>query len=89
MPWTIDKSRATYLQLTNSEQAKWDAFQNAIQNEGTDPKTEAEQAGDTNYKKLAGAQNQYEIRLSKGTRATFLVDSQAQVVTVLQVGGHT
>ena len=89
MPWTIDKSKATFSTVTKSEQEKWDAFQNAIQNQGKHPKEAAESARATPYKLLEGTQNQYEIRLSEGTRATFLVDDTRQVVTIKQVGGHT
>jgi mRNA-degrading endonuclease RelE of RelBE toxin-antitoxin system len=85
--WTLDKSRATYKQLTPAEQAKLDAFQNAIANQGEDPKTAAKNAGDTDYKLLTG--NQYQIRLSQGTRVTFQVDAANHVVKILQVGGHT
>jgi len=87
MPWTLDKTTAEYNQLTNSEQAKFDAFQNAIQNQQKHPKEAAADAGDTDYKLLQG--NQYQIRLSQGNRVTFTLDPAAQVVKILQVGGHT
>jgi len=87
MPWTIDKASAEYAQLTKSEQAKYDIFQNAIQNQHKHPKQAAEEAGDTDYKLLQG--DQYQIRLSQGNRVTFTVNPTSQVVTILQVGRHT
>jgi hypothetical protein len=62
---------------------------NEIHVRGRQPKEAAEIAGDTKYRRLGGTVNQYEIRLSGGTRATFLVDTATQTVTMLQVGGHT
>ena len=87
MPWTLDKSVAEYATLTNAEQAKFDIFQNAIQNQQKHPKQAAEEAGDTDYKLLQG--DQYQIRLSQGNRVTFRVNPTTQVVMILQVGGHT
>lgn len=87
MPWTVDKSSAEFGVLTNSEQYKFDQFQNAIEHNNKHPKEAAKEAGDTDYKCLTG--NQYQIRLSQGTRATFLVEDMIQRVKVLQVGGHT
>jgi mRNA-degrading endonuclease RelE of RelBE toxin-antitoxin system len=88
MPWTIDKSKADYKVLTNAEQNKFDAFQNAIQNNQMSPKDAAESTGPgADYKCLQG--DQYQIRLSQGNRATFTVDNDARTVTILQVGGHT
>ena len=88
MPWTLDKSRAKFISdLTKSEQDVFDRFQDAIANEGIHPKQAADQAGDTNYKNLQG--DQFQIRLSGDKRATFLVDKDAEVCTILQVGGHT
>ncbi len=79
----------TNVQLTNSEQNKYDTFQNEIVQNGVHPREAAAKAGDTNYRKLAGTENQFEIRLSQGARATFLVDDATQVVTMMQLGGHT
>ena len=89
MPWTVDKSNADFSMwddLTQAEQNHWDEFQNAIANEGMHPK-DAASTWDSNYKCLQG--DQYQIRLSRGSRATFQVDTDGQIVTVLQVGGHT
>lgn len=88
MAWKFDKSRATFRELTNAEQAKWDCFQNGV-NAGNHPLTAAVECGGMNYKLLQGTHNQYEIRLSLGTRATFLVIDKTETVEVLQVGGHT
>ncbi|MEG4964057.1 MULTISPECIES: hypothetical protein [unclassified Microcoleus] len=88
--WTFDKSRMEFVgQLTNAEQNRFDIFQNEIQNDGANPRDAAQMAGDTNYRKLQGTQNQFEIRLSQATRATFFVDDANQVVTMSQIGGHT
>ncbi|WP_459246671.1 hypothetical protein [Streptomyces youssoufiensis] len=85
--WTLDKKGAKFKDLTKSEEAAFDAFQNAIHNEGKHPREAAKEARDANYKKLQG--DQYQIRLSGGSRATFLVQEATMTVKVLQVGGHT
>ncbi|MFC6066075.1 hypothetical protein [Streptomyces ochraceiscleroticus] len=91
MPWTFDKSRMEVNgQLTASEQEKFDIFQNAIQSEGLHPAQAAARAGDTNYKRLQG--DQFQIRLSQGSRATFLVLDAGGgngTVEMLQLAGHT
>ncbi|GEM_PF-2063546 len=87
--WTLDKKGASFKQLTPAEQRNFDTFQNAIANEGLSPKDAASRIGGANYKKLQGTKDQYEIRLSKGTRATFRVDDNNHVVKILEVGGHT
>ena len=88
MAWKIDKSKAKFSdELTDSDQKKWDAFQNAIHNKKMHPKDAATAARCDQYKQLTG--NQYQIRLSGKMRATFLVDEDKEVVTVKQVGGHT
>lgn len=88
MSWTINKAKAKIGLLTKSEQVNWDCFQNNVATKGEAPSTAAKSCGDMNYKKLGGA-DIYEIRLGGKARATFTVDSTTQVVTVLQVGGHT
>jgi hypothetical protein len=77
MPWTIDKSKATFSTVTKSEQEKWDTFQNAIQNQGMHPKEAAELIGDSKYTKLKGTDNQYEIRLSQAGSARKCRNSRA------------
>lgn len=87
MAYTLDKNGVTPSgTLTNVEQDHLNEFMNRIRNEGVDPKTAAS-GWDSNYKKLAGTENQFEIRLSLANRATFSVIGT--VVTMLQVGGHT
>jgi hypothetical protein len=41
------------------------------------------------YKKLAGTDDQYTIRLDGSRRASLRVQDAQEKVTVLQVGGHT
>jgi len=90
MAWTYDKSNMEFVgQLTNSEQDKFDLFQNKIEKDGVHPRDAAREAGSTNYIQLQGTQNQFEIRLSQRTRATFFVHDQTQVVEMSQIGGHT
>jgi mRNA-degrading endonuclease RelE of RelBE toxin-antitoxin system len=87
--WTVVKEKKNFKlwdTLTQSEQNKWDAFQDTVR-AGTHPKEAAREIGDSDYKCLQG--NQYQIRLSQHNRATFLVDDTTQTVTILQVGGHT
>lgn len=88
MPWTVNKSKAKFSsELTDSDQAKWDAFQNAVHNKHLHPKEAAKSVRCDDYKVLTGTQ--YQVRLSQKQRATFTVDEKTQVMTVLQVGGHT
>ncbi|MBE9162657.1 hypothetical protein [Tychonema sp. LEGE 06208] len=90
MAWTYDKSNMEFVgQLTKSEQEKFDKFQNKIEKDGVHPRDAAQTAGSTNYRQLQGTQNQFEIRLSQGTRATFFVHDQTKVVEMSQIGGHT
>ncbi|MFJ3482579.1 hypothetical protein ACIPL1_04260 [Pseudomonas sp. NPDC090202] len=89
MIWTLNKENARFrAQLSASAQGKWDIFQNAIYR-GSYPKDAAKLAGGMDYKMLSGSSNQYQIRLSGSERATFRIDEVRQIVTVLQVGGHT
>lgn len=88
MAWRLNKRNARFIKsLTPSEQAKFDAFQNAIHNRGLHPKDAAKEAGDSDYKNLIG--DQYQIRLSQGSRVTFRVSTTNNTVSILQVGGHT
>lgn len=88
MPWTIDDDNAEWENLNTSEENKYNSFRNAVAN-GAHPKNAAEEARATPYKKLKGSNNQYQIRLSRGNRATFTVNEGTESVTVHQVGGHT
>lgn len=88
--WTLDKSGADFgrwYDMTGAARDKWDEFQDAV-HRGADPADAAFGHG-WDYKCLNPATNQFQIRLSKKHRATFTVDRARQVVTVLQVGGHT
>lgn len=87
--WGLDKAGATFRHLQPAEQARFDTFQNAIANEGLHPRDAADRTGDTNYKRLRGTRDQYEIRLSQHTRATFRVLDDSHTVKILEVGGHT
>jgi Fe-S cluster biogenesis protein NfuA len=88
MPWTLNKNGVTpRVTLTTAEQLKLNTFMNAVR-AGQAPNVAAS-SWDSNYKKLQGTADQYEIRLSGGCRATFTVNTTTQVVTMLQVGGHT
>jgi mRNA-degrading endonuclease RelE of RelBE toxin-antitoxin system len=85
--WKLDKKGAAFFILTNAEQAKFDVFQNAINNKGHHPKEAARIAGDTDYKQLYG--NRYQIRLSQSNRVFFTINAQNHIVKITQVGGHT
>ena len=62
MPWTLDKKRAKFSpELTDSDQNKWDEFQDLV-HKGTSPVDAAKKARCDDYKKLTG--DQYQIRLS-------------------------
>lgn len=84
--WTINKTGASYKQLTPSEQSKFDTFQNGIRS-GKSPREAAAEMGGADFKNLQD--DQYQIRLSRGNRVTFTIDENDKVVTILQVGGHT
>lgn len=87
--WNLDKNGVTpSIPLTHSEQDHLNTFMNQIRLAGVSPK-EAAVGWDSNYKKLRGTRDQYEIRLSQGNRATFLVDDERKIVTMEAVGGHT
>ena len=84
MAWTLDKNGVTpSVTLTSAEQGNLNTFMNAVR-EGTHPK-DAAKSWDSDYKQLQS--NQYQIRLSKKNRVTFLLEGE--VVKILQVGGHT
>lgn len=88
MTWTLNKSKAKFSdELTESDQAKWDTFQNLVHSKHMHPKDAAKSARCDDYKVLSGTQ--YQVRLSQKQRATFTVDEKTETVTVLQVGGHT
>ena len=87
--WKLDKSKAKFAQLTPVEQTKFDTFQNAIAKEGMSPKDAAAKIGDADFKVLNQKTGQYQIRLSKANRVTFLIDNTNHTVKILQVGGHT
>jgi hypothetical protein len=86
--WTLDKSEVDWdIELTQAEQAKFDIFQNAIQNDGMSPRDAANLAGDTNFKRLSDGS--YQIRLSQRARVKMWINWDAQTVRIVQVGGHT
>ncbi|MEH1840034.1 MAG: mannan-binding lectin [Nostoc sp.] len=85
--WDLDKKGAVFNHLNDAEQRKFDTFQNAINNRGLSAKDAAHEIGDSDYKKLQG--NQYQIRLSRNNRVTFLVEDDTHIVKILIVGGHT
>lgn len=86
MPWTLDKNGVTpSVQLTPTEQDHLNEFMNRVR-AGDSPSVAASGWG-SDYKCLQG--DQYQIRLSRNNRATFTVNTNTEVVTMLQVGGHT
>jgi RHS repeat-associated protein len=87
--WKLDKSKAKYdKELTPAEQAVFDKFQNAINNEGKSPGDAAVMAGDSNYKRLQHTKvNRFQIRLSRGQRVSFEIEGKN--VIIREVGGHT
>ena len=86
--WKLDKSRATYKELTPAEQYVFDEFQNAIKNEGKSPRDAAEMAGASDYKRMKDKKvNRFQIRLSQGQRVSFEIEGKN--VIIRQVGGHT
>jgi hypothetical protein len=88
MAWTLNKNGVTpSVTLTSVEQDHLNEFMNKVR-ENIDPKTAASGWG-SDYKCLDSRTHQFQIRLSKGNRATFTVDTTHEVVTMLAVGGHT
>jgi hypothetical protein len=86
MAWDLDKNGVTpSVDLNSTEQAHLNEFMNEVRG-GKDPKSVAD-GWDSDYKNLSG--DQYQIRLSRRNRVTFTVDHGNQLVTILQVGGHT
>jgi hypothetical protein len=90
MPWTLDKSAATYSisVLDTVAQDKFDRFQNAIQQQGIHPKQAAADLGAADYKCLNGM-NRYQFRLTGFHRVTFDLNAATQTVTIIEVGGHS
>jgi hypothetical protein len=89
MSWKLNKNGVRpKVTLTDTEQDKLNAFMDAITTNGLHPATAAKDTR-CKYIKLEGTENQYEIHLSAGNRATFTVDEKTETVTMLQVGGHT
>lgn len=87
MPYTIhNEARIRFPALTKAEETVWDKFVRNI-HAGQDPKTAADGAGDTDYKKLAGTRNQWQFRLSGKNRVSFVLDGTT--LRQVQVGGHT
>ncbi len=86
MPWTLNKNGVKpKVTLTEVEQSHLNEFMNGVRG-GSSPSVAAS-GWDSAYKNLVG--DQYQIRLSQKNRATFTVNAKTQVVTMLQVGGHT
>jgi len=88
MAWTIKGKVKVIQQLTPVEDKKWDTFVAEL-GKGKAPIDAAKAIGDVKYTKLKGAANQFELRLSGGRRATFVVDEGAKQISQVQVGGHT
>jgi hypothetical protein len=88
MAWTIKGKVKVVQQLTPAEDKKWDTFVAEL-GKGKAPIDAAKAIGDVKYTKLKGSSNQFEIRLSGGRRATFVVDEGAKQISQVQVGGHT
>lgn len=94
--WTIndDKPRRIFegdkhTPVPAAGMRKYYEWRRLIHAEHRHPKDAAERVGDLNYKKLSGAMNQHEIRLTQGHRATFTINNERQHVEVLRIGGHT
>jgi len=86
--WTLDKSDVDWgVELTQSEQSKFDIFQNAIASDNLSPRDAAQRAGDTDFKRLSDGS--YQIRLSKRARVKMYINWEQQHVRIVQVGGHT
>ena len=93
MEWTVEKFDKTIKKanLTESELRRLTDFKDLVE-QGNHPK-EAAKNWDYEYKKLNGGnfKNQFQIKLSGGKRATFLVHDNVDpgVVEFKQIGGHT
>lgn len=104
-PWRIKLAprRNIAEKIQASHQNDYDLFKNAIHNEGVDPATAVRRMGDANPKRLQSSSNHFrdhqgnpvcasemwEARIGGSQRVTYLVEYKSQLVTVLQVGGHT
>jgi len=85
--WTLNKNGVTpSLALTPVEQKNLNEFMSLV-NAGNAPSIAAN-GWKSEYKKLGGTVNQFEIRLSLSNRATFIVDDKNSIVTMIAVGGH-
>jgi hypothetical protein len=104
-PWRIKLAQRRNIaeKIQASHQGEYDLFKNAIHNEGVDPATAVRRMGDANPKRLQSSSNHFkdhmgnpvcasemwEARIGGAQRVTYLVEYKTQLVTVLQVGGHT
>lgn len=86
--WHLDKNGVTFNQLTPVEQQNFEKFQNAINNQGLSPKQAAQKVTNAKFTKVKGTKNQYSMRLSEKTRATFLVNNKDHSVKLVKVGGQ-
>nr|WP_081042144.1 RHS repeat-associated core domain-containing protein [Pseudomonas putida] len=86
--WALDKSNATFKELTKSEQKVFDVFQNAIHHFGMSPKDASMLAGASNYKLLPNNKvDNFQIRLGQGQRVSGEIEGKTAIIR--QVGGHT
>lgn len=85
--WSVSKAKAHFTQpLTETEQFKFDIFQNAIRHYRVSAPIAAGLIGDSNHKQL-GTSGIWQVRLSGSGRMTYVVNEK--VVMIRDVGGHT
>lgn len=85
--WSVSKKQAYFTKsLTETEQFKFDVFQDAIHHYQVSAPFAAGLMGRSNHKQL-GTSGIWQVRLSGGGRMTYVVNES--VVMIRDVGGHT
>lgn len=87
--WRLELSNERFTrQITRASHGKYGRFKAEILHRGLSPYDAAREVRET-VKRLEGADNLYEIRLSGGDRVTFSIDAESHTVKIRDVGGHT
>jgi hypothetical protein len=84
--WRLEKTHTRFNKITPSVQEKYDAFQNAIHNQGMHPREAAQEARCDGYEQLSGGL--WSVRLAGGDRCYFRLHEGSSTVEIVEVGGH-
>lgn len=74
--------------MPSAAKGEWETFKGGL-DQGLHPKQAAELMGDSYFKKLGSASNQWTVRLGGKDRVSFSIHDKSHEVQILQIGGHT